>query len=293
MSGMFRKTSFGVAAFAVAAFMVAMGAAPAGADPTTVCSGTLQAPGTLVGTISGNVTISGACAVDAGRAVVTGDLEVSRGSTLVAAFGSHDSNLTVGGNFIVDDGATAVIGCNPVSSPCVDDNPEHPILTSSDSIKGNFTATGALGVIVHNTAIVGSVFQQGGGGGFTCNSSPGVFTLFQSPVFSTFEDGSVGGSVIVSGVSSCWMGMARMHVGGNVFYSHNRLADPDAIEIVLNTIQGNLSCQSNSMTWDSGDLTNNLYPRAPQPNTVVGTRSGQCVLASPAVQGGPPGPGPF
>jgi hypothetical protein len=113
-----------------------------------VCSGTLPVAGTLVGTISGNVTINGACAVDAGPAVVTGNLEVSRGSTLVAAFAGHDSSLTVGGNLTAKDGAAAIMGCNPVHSPCIDDNSEHPTLTSSDSIKGNFTASGALGVVL-------------------------------------------------------------------------------------------------------------------------------------------------
>ena len=73
----------------------------------------------------------------------------------------------------------------------------------------------------------------------------------------------------------------------------DQMADPDAIEIVLNQIQGNLNCQDNSMVWDSGDLSEDLYPRAPQPNTVGGNRIGQCVLASPATEGGPPGPGPF
>lgn len=293
MRGTFGKTSLGAATLAVAACMVAIGAAPAGAAQSTVCSGTLQAPGTLAGTITGNVTVNGACAVDAGPAVVTGNLEVSRGSTLVAAFGGHDSRLTVGGNVTVNAGAAAILGCNPVSSPCIDDNREHPTLTSSDSIKGNFTATGALGVLVHNTAIGGSVVQQGGGGGFTCASSPSVFALFQSPAFSTFEDGSVGGSVTISNVSSCWMGLARVHVAGSVSYVNNQLADPDAIEIVSNVIQGNLSCQGNSMTWDSGELSNNLFPRVPQPNTVLGKRSGQCEHASPKDQGGPSGPGPF
>ncbi len=271
------------------AFIVAIGASPAAAGGRSTCSGTFDSPGTLVGTISGNVTIKGACAVDAGPAAVTGNLTVSPGATLLAAFGSGGSNLTVGGNFDVKSGAAAVIGCNPDSSPCADD----PTLTSADSIKGNLIASQALGVVVHNTTIGGNFEQHGGGGGFTCDTSPGVFALFQSPVFSALEDSSVGGNLSVSNVSSCWMGTARVNIGGNASFVHNRLADPDAIEIVFNMIHGNLSCQGNSMTWDSGDLTDNLFPRMPQPNTVLGKRSGQCVLSSPMTEGGPLGPDPF
>jgi hypothetical protein len=301
MERILRKTSLGGAALAVAAAIVAIGAAPAAANGhghghghgQNTCSGTFDSPGTLVGTISGNLTVNGACAVDAGPAVVTGDLKVSPGSTLVAAFGSGGSNLTVGGNLRVKKGATAVLGCNPVSSPCADDDPDNPTLTSSDAIQGNLIASQALGVIVHNTTIGGNFEEHGGGGGFTCDTSPGVFALFQSPVFSALEDSSVGGNVSVSNVASCWMGMARVDVGGNASYIHNRLADPDAIEIVLNTIHGNLSCQGNSMTWDSGEVGEDLFPRTPQPNTVLGKRHGQCVLSSPMTEGGPLGPGPF
>jgi hypothetical protein len=89
------------------------------------------------------------------------------------------------------------------------------------------------------------------------------------------------------------MGTARVDIGGNASYVNNQLADPDAIEVVLNHIHGNLSCQGNSMMWDSGDLTDDLFPRVPQPNTVDGNRSGQCVLSSPMSPGGPLGPGAF
>lgn len=294
MRRLLRRTSLGAATLAVAAFVVAIGAAPAVADGGgNTCSGTLDSPGTLVGTTSGNVIVNGACVVDAGPAVVTGNLRVSPGSTLVSAFGSGDSSLTVDGNVVVQDGATAVMGCNPNSSPCFDDDFENPTLTSSDVVKGNFIAAGALGAVLHNMTIGGNFEQHGGGGGFTCDTSPGVFGLIQAPVFSTLEDSSVGGNVNVSGVSSCWMGLARVDVAGNASYISDQMADPDAIEIVLNTIHGNLNCQGNSMTWDSGDLSEDLFPRDPQPNTVDGKRNGQCVLSSPMSEGGPLGPGPF
>jgi hypothetical protein len=144
MGPILRKTSVWAATLSVVAFIVGMGAAPAVAAGHNTCSGTLDSPGTLAGTIDGNLTVTGACAVDAGPAVVTGNVTVAPGAALVAAFGSGGSNLTVGGNFDVKNGAAAVIGCNPESSPCVDD----PTLTSSESIKGNLIASQALGVIV-------------------------------------------------------------------------------------------------------------------------------------------------
>jgi hypothetical protein len=84
-----------------------------------------------------------------------------------------------------------------------------------------------------------------------------------------------------------------VHVGGNLDMLHNQLADPDAIEIISNDISGNLLCQKNSRVWDSADLSESLYPRLAEPNSVDGHRIGQCVLASPASEGGPSGPGPF
>ena len=39
---------------------------------------------------------------------------------------------------------------------------------------------------------------------------------------------------------------------------------------------------------DSADAGRGLYPRVSEPNTVGGSRSGQCVKASPIKLGGPP-----
>jgi hypothetical protein len=146
---------------------------------------------------------------------------------------------------------------------------------------------------VHNTTIGGNVTQNGGGGGFTCEPT-GIFAANHVPVYSTYEDGQVGGNLSVTGLTSCWLGVAREHVGGNLSAIGDQLADPDAIELVSNTVQGNLICHGDSQVWDSGDASPPaLFPRTPTPNTVNGKRIGQCVLASPAEEGGAPGPGPF
>jgi hypothetical protein len=267
--------------------------------PSRTCKGTFTAPGTLSGTYWGNVVVKGACEANAGRVVVHGNLTVAPGSALVAAFGLNDrtgkgnSTVRINGNVIVQRGAAMVLGCLPAHFACVDDpNPNAPTLSSADRVVGGIYGNSALGIVVHNTTIGGNVTQLGGGGGFNCNPH-GVFSLFQSPVYSTYEDSSIGGNLNIADVTSCWMGTARVTVWGSAYYTSNKLADPDAIEILSNNIHGDLSCFRNSMVWDSGDLTNNLFPRLPQPNIVDGRRGGQCVLNSPTSPTDKPGPGKF
>lgn len=71
-------------------------------------------------------------------------------------------------------------------------------------------------------------------------------------------------------------------------------------------IAKNLSCSGNSHpaasapgaepVWDSTETSMTpgvIYPRRPEPDTVGGSRSGQCMVAAPTPLGAPPGPGPF
>jgi hypothetical protein len=268
------------------------------AGGTHVCRGSAMAPGTLAGFFN-NVEVKGFCAVNGGAALVHGNLTVDSGSALVAAFARNDvtgkgaSNLIVLGNFNVNQGGAAFIGCLPTSFPCIDDpNPNHPTLASHDRIQGNLASDDPLGVIVHNTRIGGDVTEEGGGGGLTCNPS-GIFAVFGSPVYSDYEDSTVVGGLRINHLTSCWLGVARVHSGGGMRFIDNQLADPDAIEIIANNIGGNLACSGNSMTWDNADAGESLFPRIPEPNTVHGSRSGQCVLSSPNTRHDHPGPGAF
>lgn len=276
-------------------------AAPLGASASGpyICSGSPTAPGTLAGGSYGSVEVSGFCAVNAGNVVVHGNLTVERRGALVAAFGLNDrtghgsSHLTVWGNVTVDNGGTAILGCFPTSFPCIDDpNPSAPTLASHDVLHGNLTSDDPLGVILHDVRVDGNVSEEGGGGGFNCNPS-GVFLLFQSPVYSDYEDSSVGGWMSIRNLTSCWLGVARVHVRGNGTFVNNQLLDPDGAELLSNDFDGNLACSGNSMMWDSVDITSSLYPRFLERNQVAGTRSGQCTLASPRKPGGEPGPGKF
>jgi hypothetical protein len=281
--------------FVLAVALLAITAGQAAAKPPSTCTGSADnfpaEAGTLSGTYSGNVQISGLCAVDAGATMINGNVTVLPGSTLIAAFAS--SPLTVERNVIVQNGGTLILGCFASSFGCFDDpNQDNPTLNGPAVVGGNIISSNPLGVIVHDATIGGNVVQSGGGGGFTCDPQ-GIFALLGPPAYTAYEDSTVGGNIGLTGMTGCWMGLARVQVAGNVRVIDDQMADPDAIEIVLNEIQGNLNCQDNSMVWDSGDLTEDLYPRVPQPNTVDGKRIGQCVLASPATEGGPPGPGPF
>jgi hypothetical protein len=234
---------------------------------------------------------------------------------LAAAFGLNDkthkghSNLTVTGNIVFGKGAAAALGCkvnaNGSGFPCIDDpHPKKPTLTGVTTVKGSLIEKAPLGVVVHNTKIGGNWTETGGGGGVNCNST-GPFKKLKSPVYSSVEDSTVQGNLSISGMKTCWVGVARVHVAGNATFTNNDLADPDGIEIISNHIDGNLACTGNSHpagapagaqpVWDSGEqgMGMALYPRTSEPNTVQGGRSGQCVLASPATLGGPLGPGPF
>jgi hypothetical protein len=291
-AGRLRATRRLLGICALALVVVGVGASSAAAKnnaggPAT-CSGTLGSPGVLSGTYSSNVTIEGVCAAVAGPVVIEGNLTLTPGSGLNAAFAA--GNVTVQGNLSVGRGALMYLGCIPRSFACFDDpNPEHPTLSSASTVEGNLSETRPLGVVVHNSTIGGNVQQTGGGGGTTCENPPPTFPF---GVFSSYEDSTIGGSINIIGLDSCWLGLARDSVGRNVNILHNQLADPDAIEIIGNQIGNNLVCQGNSMVWNSVETGEGLFPREPLPNEAR-HRVGQCVLSSPLSEGGSLGPGPF
>jgi hypothetical protein len=274
--------------------------APAAAHKAHVCRGTLAKPGTLKGRNPFGVVVKGVCFVDAGPARVSGTIKLEPRSALAAAFGSHGSKLTVAGDVVVGRGATFVIGCGPPEFACFDDpaftNPAvKPTLKSSGSVSGNVIASGALATLIHFSKIGGDVRQSGGGGGKSCAvPKTGPFAAAHSPIYSDYEDARIGGSVIVSKLTSCYLGIARLHVSGAMSLTQNHLGDPDAIEVLSNHIRGDLACRGNSAVWDSNELKMMaLFPRKLDRNSVRGKRSGQCKKAGPLAKGGKPAGGPF
>jgi hypothetical protein len=301
------------AAVAIAAIgggaLATAGSSLASLPAYTICKGSFKKPGVL-SSVPTSVVIKGACEVSRGAAKVEGNVTVSRGSVLLAAF-AHDvkthkghGDLTVTGNLRIDKGATAILGCEAAHFPCIDDSPAHPKFANKVTIGGNLISTGALGTILHVTKIAGKVVQTGGGGGESCAGTPGVFGLFKSPQYSDYEDVSIGGKLSISNLSSCWLGVLRVHVAKGFTLNGNAMADPDAMEIGNNVIGGNLACNGNTNAvpasaaiWDSheANATNGtFYPRVAEPNTVKGERSGQCDKSTPLTAGGPYGaPGTF
>ena len=83
----------------LAVALLAVSAGSAGAKNTkpkhNTCTGTTDnfptELGTLSGTYSGHVKISGACAVDAGPTTINGNLTIGKGSTLIAV--SREPNM--------------------------------------------------------------------------------------------------------------------------------------------------------------------------------------------------------
>jgi hypothetical protein len=300
--GFLRYASFsiGIGALVVGALAGTLAAATAsaahpGASTSTYnCSGTTTAPGTLAGTHS-SVVVHGVCEVNAGPARVRHNLVIEPGGALLAVFGLNDhtghghSSLAVGGNLTVLRGASLAMGCDRAydkafghRSPnfaCVDDPHQNkPTLSSHDTVGGDLIAHRPLGVVVHNSTIRGSVVETGGGGGVNCTPT-GVFTLFKVPVYSDYEHLKIGGSLRVTGLRSCWFGAIYLSVHGSATVSKNVMADPDAMEVVTNTVRGSLTCRGNSPAIQFGDSDGH-------PNKVGGKASGQCgfnvILPSPA-----------
>ena len=272
-------------------------AGPAGAatdrasgSPGT-CTGTKKSPGVLVGTYPSGVLVSGYCDVDDGAAVVDGTLTIGTGGTLDATFAENDvkgigrSSLTVTGNFVVGTDATLVMGCEPVHMACSDD--PNGTLTGRDHIDGSLIATDALGVVVHAAVFGGSVTQVSGGGGVTPGSGgaqatciatpPGLFAAMGNGVFSDYEDNTIGGDLRVAHVQTCWIGIIRNTVTGDVTDVHNVFSDPDANEAVQNTVGENIKCKDNSPAAQYGDS-------GASPNVVSGTASDECAFTLPVGQ---------
>ena len=103
----------------------------------------------------------------------------------------------------------------------------------------------------------------------SCDSSPGVFGVFGSPAYIDNEDSSVHGNLTIKNVQTCWLGTLRVKVGGNLTDTNNTMADPDAGEVVANTVGGNINCKGNSPAVQFGDS-------GAAPNQVRGKATGQC-----------------
>jgi hypothetical protein len=180
----------------------------------------------------------------------------------------------VSGNVYVQSGATLILGCEANEEPCTDD-PDAAnggTLSTLDIIGGSLLASQPLGVIVHHVIILGNVDELGTVGGESCvPPATGIFASMQSPVFSDFEDNWIGGSLSLDGLSTCWTGALRNHIGGNLTDVDNAWGDPDSNEVISNVVDNDAFCTGNSPQVQFGDSQG-------VPNKVGGTASGECAF---------------
>jgi hypothetical protein len=241
-----------VTALGLLAVVPATSAVAAPSWSTVVCHGTVKRPGILIGTYW-NVIVRGVCVVNSGPVLVQRNIWVGKGSVLLAAYGRHNSHLVVDRDIFVKANGTLLLGCEPKYFPCLDDpHHKHPTLHSHSTIFGSLLGDHALGIVVHNSWIGRQVSQLGGGGGKTCKPR-GIFKTVHSPVYSDYEDNFIRGDLRVKHVRSCWFGALRNFVASNATISSNVMADPDAMEVVTNTVLLNLVCWRDSPRVQFGD----------------------------------------
>ena len=242
-----------VGGLVVAPLLVSVGTAGAAGTAKHFGHVTCHGGTTRAGTYR-SLTIAGNCTLTAkGTAHVKGNVVV-RGHAFLNTLTTGTFN--VDGNLSVRNDGIAGLGCNDeVGCPT----------ESNDHIGGNLSGNGAWAVVVEQEHVGGNVSIIGGGRSMDCSSTG----LVGGPFFATVHDSTVGGNVVVRGVHTCWFGLIRTTVGGNVQVIGNRFADPDANEIVTNTIAGNLSCFNNVPAAQIGDSMGS-------PNMVGGQKRGEC-----------------
>ncbi len=241
-----------VMAFGVLTAVPAITATAAPAWSTVVCHGTVKRPGALIGTYW-NVIVRGVCVVNRGPVLVQRNIWVGKGSALLAAYGRNHSHLTVDRDIFVKANGTLLLGCEAKHFPCLDDpHQKHPSLNSHSTIFGSLLGDHALGIVVHNSRIGHQVSQLGGGGGPTCKPH-GIFKTVHSPVYSDYEDNFIRGNLTIRHVRSCWLGVIRDFVASSATVSSNTMKDPDAMEVVTNTVLLNLVCWRDSPRVQFGD----------------------------------------
>jgi hypothetical protein len=149
-----------------------------------------------------------------------------------------NANIDVRGGVRVGNGATFILGSEEG--------------TGGGTIRGGLRATAPASLQLHFANVSGGVRMLGGNG-----------------EFSTVEDNRIKGGATIDGYSGFWLGFIRNTVHGSVMFNNNQMDDPDANEIVTNTIRGSLVCHNNSPAPQVGDSEG-------QPNVVTGQEVDQC-----------------
>jgi hypothetical protein len=232
------------------------------AAPGTTCSGGLISSGTYQA-----LTVTGPCAVPDGATVrVTGGLTVASTGLLDAS--SCTAHVAISGGVHVEPGGLLYLGGSGDSGCAVN---------SDTVVNGGAVGDHPTAFVIHGTRINGGMTVVGSG-------SPPVCFVGH---YVTAEDSTINGGVSVSDTNTCWIGLIRDTVNGGMRIDNNQTSDTDAIEVLMNTINGGLACSGNflnpAVTPDptpgapNGVPTNFADFAGPFPNTVTGAETGQCV----------------
>lgn len=190
-----------------------------------------------------SLKVTGNCTVPNGATVhVRGDVFVAHDAVLNQV---TQSSLNIRGDLTIRRHAIVGRGCNDEVGCATETN---------DHIGGSLQSWRAKAVVIEQENVGGNVRIRRGGGSMDCSSTG----LLGGPFFATIHDSVIGGNVVRK-VHSCWFGLIRSHIGGNVKIGENRMGDPDAMEIITNVIAGNLSCFDNvphAQVGDSGGAPN-------------------------------------
>lgn len=242
---------------------------------STACGGSVVSPGILGSGTYGSVTVTGFCYVPPGSTIV-----ISSGLTVTSAgfldasglfdqfFGvpapTCDRSMTIRGGATVWPGGSLILG-DGEGSGCVPNT--HTV------VNGGLNANGAIDLVIHGVVVNGGLSSIGGGDHGPCD-----FGAPTGPTYLAVEDSQINGGATIAGYNACWLGFARNHIDGRVTLMNNVLDDPDAMEIITNTVNGGLACSGNSPAPKASvEGATPSDPRIPLPNTVTGRETGQCV----------------
>jgi hypothetical protein len=246
-------------------FMLAGPATVASAVPHTAhygkwtCGSGIIRPGTY-----SDILIIGNCTLtDFGTVVINGSLRVASSATFN---GVTNGTLIVYGSLYAGTDSVTDLGCNVVSvgPPCT--------TNSRDVVGGHVYIDNPLEVSFHNVS-VGEWFKVWKWK--TSNLDCSMTDATGTPDYMDFEDGSVGGNLIFQDLSTCWLGLFRTHVGGNVDIYNNRTNTTvpgiafDSPELATNVIDGALNCEGNVPNPTFGDSHG-------KPNIARKGKHGQC-----------------
>ena len=251
----------------------AMAGPPDTAAMAYTCSGGDFATGNFTSIPTGNyasITVTGACNVVPGAQInVVGSVSVAAGAVLDAQ--SAPSTITVGRNVTAAKGALLGLGCLPnppghtTGHPCVDASGNPTSGHSDITVDGNVIAWGADTVLLNGITVEGNVALIGGGGAIPWS----------------IKTNTIGGNLLVTGVTPDWLGVIVNKVAGNVILINVHITDglppsndPNpTIFVARNQVGQNLIC------FGLGPAVAGGFPG--EVNVVGGHALGQCANLQP------------